>query len=116
MPTAPSLRQAFADAAQFWEPARLIYNSVLTAVVAVWIVASWPHFRPALTLQSLLLLAVLALMANLCYCAAYLLDIPLQRLMIGGKWVRRGLWSLGTLFAVILANYWIVDEIYPFIR
>jgi hypothetical protein len=26
---------------------------------------------------------------------------------------RWGLWILGTLFAFVLANYWIADEIYP---
>ncbi len=40
------------DAIRFWEPRRLVYNFVLAAVVMVWLVASWPHFRPAFTLQS----------------------------------------------------------------
>jgi hypothetical protein len=33
-------------------------------------------------------------------------------------WRRRrwGLWLAGTLFAMVLANYWIVDEIYPFVH
>ncbi|MHB8503327.1 MAG: hypothetical protein ACYDHE_20585, partial [Candidatus Acidiferrales bacterium] len=77
-----------------------------------------PHFRPALTLTSLLLLAVLALIANACYCAAYLVDIPFQHSSLRSIWKRRRwiLWLAGTLFALLLANYWIADEIYPFVH
>lgn len=111
-------RGLFADAIRFWEPRRLVYNFVLMAVVIVWLVATWPHFRVALTLSSLLLLAILALIANVCYCAAYLVDIPMQRSFpnIVSRRLRWGLWSLGTLFAIVLANYWIADEIYPFVQ
>jgi hypothetical protein len=111
-------RGLLADAIRFWEPRRLVYNFVLAAIVAVWLVATWPHFRPALTLLSLLLLAVLALLANVCYCTAYIVDIPMQRSSFGAVWRRRrwGLWLLGTLLAIVLANYWIVDEIYPYVR
>ncbi len=111
-------RGLLADAVRFWEPRRLVYNLVLAAVVVVWVVTTWPHFRPALTLSSLLLLAILALLANLCYCAAYLVDLPFQHSSLSPVWRRRrwALWLLGTLFAVLLANYWIADEIYLFVR
>jgi hypothetical protein len=116
-PSGP-FRRLLTDAMRFWEPRRLVYNLILAVVVMVWLVASWPHFRPAFTLQSLLLLAILALLANACYCAAYLVDLPMQSLSVGEalrrqRWV---LWVIGTLFAILLANYWIADEIYPFVR
>jgi hypothetical protein len=111
-------RESLADAIRFWEPWRLAYNLVLVTVVVVWFAATWPHFRPALTGYSLLIFAVLALLANVCYCAAYFLDIPLQRSSLSLVWRRRrwGLWLAGTLFAILLANYWVADEIYPFVR
>jgi hypothetical protein len=117
LPSDP-FRALLADAIRFWEPRRLVYNFVLASVVVIWLVATWPHFRVAFTLSSLLLLAVLALLANVCYCAAYFVDIPMQRSSFGTVWRRRrwGLWLLGTLLAIVLANYWIVDEIYPFVR
>jgi hypothetical protein len=126
-PTAPegfgtshfgSVRESLADAIRFWEPRRVVYNLVLTTLVIVWLVATWPHFRVALTLSSLLLLSILALLANACYCAAYFVDIPMQRSSLSKAWKHRrwGLWLAGTLFAIVLANYWIVDEIYPFVR
>jgi hypothetical protein len=117
LPSDP-FRGLLADAIRFWEPRRFVYNFVLAVVVVVWLAATWPHFRVALTLPSLLLLAVLALLANVCYCAAYFVDIPMQRSSFGTIWRRRrwGLWLLGTLLAIVLANYWIVDEIYPYVR
>jgi hypothetical protein len=63
-----------------------VYNLVLIAVTAGWFVATWPHFRPALTLSSLLILSVLALLANVCYCAAYLVDIPMQFSALNAAW------------------------------
>jgi hypothetical protein len=117
LPTA-RLGERLAEAARFWEPRRLVYNLVLAAVVVGWLVATWPHFRAALTLTSLLLVAILALLANVCYCAAYLVDIPMQRSGINTVWGRRrwGLWLLGTLLAIVVENYWIADEIYPYVR
>jgi hypothetical protein len=111
-------RSFFAEAIRYWEPRRLIYNLVLTAVCAAWIVVTWPHFRPALTLTSLFLLSVLALFANICYCAAYLVEIPFQQSSPGPvrRRLRWALWLAGTLFAIVLTNYWIADEIYPFVR
>ena len=108
----------FKDAIRFWELRRIAYNAILAAVVIGWVAASWPHFRPAMTLQSLLFLFFAALMANLCYCAAYLVDIPMQSSSLGGVWRRWRwtLWLLGTLLAILIANYWIADEIYSYVR
>jgi hypothetical protein len=113
-PSSP-LRESFTDAIRYWEPRRLVYNLVLSAVTAAWVAGTWPHFRAALTLSTLPPMAVLALLANVCYCAAYLVDIPAQRSSFGAVWKRRrwGLWLMGTLFAIVLASYWIADEIYP---
>jgi hypothetical protein len=116
MPSDP-FKASLMDAIRYWEPRRLVYNLVLTAICTVWVIATWPHFRPALKLPTLLPLSALALFANLCYCAAYVVDIPLQGASFGESWKRRrwGLWLLGMLLATLLANYWIVDEIYPYV-
>jgi hypothetical protein len=116
--TPPNFRGLLGDSLRYWELRRLVYNFVLLAVVAAWVATTWPHFRPMIEVHSLLLLAILALLANACYCAAYLVDIPLQCFALNGLWKRRRwiLWLAGTLLAILLANYWIVDEIYPFVR
>jgi hypothetical protein len=112
------MREILAGAARFWEPRRLVYNFLLAAVAVVWVAGTWPHFRQAFTLHSLLLLSVLALLANLCYCSAYLLDVSMQPSAPSSAWFlsRRIIWVLGTVLAIVLENYWIADEIYPFVR
>lgn len=113
-----SWRASFRGAVRFWERRRLVYNAVLVAVVLYWLVATWPHFRPALRLDSLPPMLFLALLANVCYCAAYAVDLPLQQSIFAERWLRWRpvLWIVGTVFAVLLEWYWIGDEIYPYVR
>jgi hypothetical protein len=113
-----SFRGVLSDAIRYWERRRVLYNLVLTAIVVAWIAWSWPHFRSSLTFESLLALSVLAVLANLCYCAAYLVDLPLQYSFFRLSWLRWrwSLWMGGMLFAAALANYWIADEIFPYVR
>ncbi len=111
-------RQRLTRASRFWEPRRVIYNLVLTVVVAFWVLFTWPHFRPAINLNALLLLFVLAALANICYSAAYFVELTIRASgssvnLNHQRWL---LWSMGMMFAVVLENYWIVDEIYPFVR
>jgi len=117
-PPLVSSRTFLADAIRFWEFRRIFYNLVLSIVVVAWLILTWPHFRPAFTLTSLLFLVIMGLLANACYCAAYLVDIPIQHSTLCAVWRRWrwALWLVGTLFAVLFENYWIVDEIYPFVR
>jgi hypothetical protein len=117
-PMSGGLRGSIAEAARFWEPRRILYNFILFTVLATWFMATWPHFRPALALFPLFQFAVLGLIANVCYSAAYLVDVPVLQAGAGSGW-RRGrwiLWTAGMLFAILLENYWISDEIYPFVR
>jgi hypothetical protein len=106
------------DAARFWEPRRLLYNLLLFGVVVIWVVRSWPHFRPAMTWESLGIMTVLALLANVCYCAAYFAEILIQNATSNASWNRQrwAIWVVGTLFAILFENYWIADEIYPFVK
>lgn len=103
------------DAARFWERQRHWYNGVLLLIVVLWVVFTWPHFRPAMNLVALGKMTVLALMANLCYCAGYAMEGFIQVLAAKAYWrrIRWIAWVAGTLFAILLANYWIADEIYP---
>jgi hypothetical protein len=116
-PSGP-FRELLADAIRYWERRRVIYNLILIGIVTAWIVASWPHFRPAMNLFSLLRLIVLGFIANALYCGAYFVDIPMQSSAAGAAWRRWrwGLWVFGTLLAILLTNYWIADEIYPFVN
>jgi hypothetical protein len=111
-------REILSNAIRYWEPRRIAYNLILAAIVIAWAAFSWPHFRPALKFESLVLVAVLAVLANICYCSAYLVDLAMQYSNFRSLWVRWrwGLWVCGMLFATLLANYWIADEIFPYVR
>ena len=76
------------------------------------------RFRNALIFSSFLKMTVLGLLATVCYCAAYVVDIPWLRSSLTKRWrrFRPVLWVAGTLFATLLATYWIADEIYPFVN
>jgi hypothetical protein len=94
-----------------------VYNLVLAAFVVGWIVRTWPHFRPAMTIENLGRLMILALLANVCYCAAYLAETLIQNATSSTAWNRQRwvIWVVGTLFAILFENYWIADEIYSFV-
>ncbi len=111
----PPFGEVFAGALRYWEPRRIGYNGVLALVVLGWVVFTWPHFRGAFTWDSLLALFVLAVLANVCYCAAYLVDVPVQYSSYRTSWRRRRwvLWLIGVIFAAVIAFYWVADEIYP---
>ena len=114
-PAPPPFKEVFTDAIRYWEPRRIGYNLVLTLIVLGWVSFTWPHFRGAFTWRSLLALVVLAVLANVCYCAAYLVDVPVQYSAFRDTWRRRRwvLWLIGAIFAAIIAFYWVADEIYP---
>ena len=106
---------SFADAARFWERQRIWYDAVLCAFVVLWVGFTWPHFRPALNWVALGEMLVLALLANLCYCAGYVAELFMQPLFAQTYWrrIRWTAWVVGMLLAALLENYWIADEIYP---
>ncbi len=103
------------DAIRYWEPRRVVYNLVLAAIVVAWIVATWPHLRPSLRPSAFLQLGVLALFANVCYSAAYIVEVSAHRSPWFGAWRahRWVVWLAGLVLAIVLANYWIVDQIFP---
>ena len=112
-----TFKAIFREMVRYWEPRRIVYNVVLAAVVVAWIAFTWPHFRPAFTMGGLLVLLVLAAIANACYCAAYVADAAMQRTPFRSTWLhaRWAFWLAGTLFAIALAWYWIADEVYPYV-
>jgi len=116
-------KQSIGNALHYWEARRVVYNAVLLAVLAGWVILTWPHFRsvrlkgipPGETHPTLLILTILAFLANVCYCAAYLVDIPLQLTFATWSKYRWVLLLTGLFFAILVENYWIADEIYPFV-
>ncbi len=110
-------RATLPEPVRYWEPRRYLYNAVLAIVIVGWVVLTWPHFDVPLSSEAIPFLVFLFVMANVCYTAAYLIDIPLQRTALAASWRqwRCLLWLAGMLLAVLFLNYWIADEIYPYV-
>lgn len=108
-----SLRDALTNALRYWEKRRIPYNFVLALVVVGSIALAWPQSRSIIRFTSLLPLFVLAVIANICYTSAYLVDLPVQLSGFRSTWQkwRWVLWSIGTAFATVLAFYWMGDEV-----
>ena len=85
--------KGLADAARFWEPRRLLYNLLLAGVVLVCVTKTWPQFRPAITLESLGIMTVLALLAT------YLAEVLVQNATSRAAWNRQRDGRLGRRYA-----------------
>jgi len=107
---AVTFREALTDAIRYWEPRRVIYNLVLAAVVAIHAALTWlgPGPLPAITSDPLLSLFLLAVLANVAYCAAYVPDIPAQLSGFRTEWLRLRfvVFLVGLAFAAILAHFY----------
>jgi hypothetical protein len=102
-----SAREALSEAIRYWEPRRLIFNAVLLAVVAAVYFGSAANARARLDFDLLQGLFVLAVLANVAYCAAYVVDVSVQMTTLRETWLRRRwiLLLIGVAFAAVLANF-----------
>ena len=100
-------RNYFTDAIRFWEPRRIVYNLALAGIVVAYFIAGYPGSRSILSIDFALGLFLLAVAANICYCAAYLADIFVQASGFREVWQRARwvLFLLGTLVAAIITRF-----------
>lgn len=95
------------DALRYWERMRLAYNAVLVAMVGAIFMANWPAFVERASLDFYLGLFLLAVVANVLFCAAYVADVFVQRTraVTTIRRARRTLLAAGTAFAAVLAQF-----------
>jgi len=96
-----------ANALRYWEPRRLIYNAVLALVVVGQFILAWPGSQEKVSVDLVLGLFILAVLANVAYCAAYVADVLVQFSGLDSAW-RRGRLALlivGTAFAASIAHF-----------
>jgi len=95
------------DAIKFWEPRRLLYNLTLAAIVVIYFAIGYPLSKTVLTIDFCLGLFLLAVIANVAYCAAYIVDIFAQGSGFRDMWrrYRKVLFVIGTLFAAIITRF-----------
>lgn len=110
-----SLRDYATDAIKFWEPRRVIYNLVLAAIVIIYFWVGYPASKASLSIDFLLGLFILAVVANVAYCAAYLVDIFAQASGFREIWQRYRwlLFVIGTTFAAIITRFIAVGMFHP---
>jgi hypothetical protein len=103
-----TLRESLTDAIRYWEPLRLVYNVVLGAVVLIYFWKGYPASKTDLSVDSILFIFLLAVLANVAYCAVYLVDLFAQSSGYREMW-RKNRWvlfAIGLLFAGILTRFW----------
>jgi len=101
------IRSVITEALRFWEPLRLAYNITLAVVVLGYFVTAWPSSRTTVALNGVLVLFVLGVLANVCYCAAYLGDVFVQLSGFRSAWrsLRWVLVVIGTTFAAVITRF-----------
>ncbi len=107
--TLPSLdaRALATDALAYWEPRRLAYNAMLLAVVLATRFLEPGGPAQAFSFEMAQQLFLLAVLANVAYCAAYPADLFVQASGFRDAWRQRrwGLLLVGMAFAAILAHF-----------
>jgi hypothetical protein len=95
------------NAISYWEIRRIIYNVVLAAIVLGYFVGNLPASLQRVTPDAIFGLFILAVLANIAYCAAYPADIVAQMSGFRDLWLRLRsiLFLIGLVFASILARW-----------
>jgi hypothetical protein len=101
------MSEILTDAIRYWESRRIPYNAVLAAVVAALFLVSWPGSLGHVTVNAAELIFILAVLANVAYCAAYVVDVAAQSSNYRATWkkYRWVLFAIGVVFASILARF-----------
>ncbi len=102
-----TIRDALTDAIRYWELRRIAYNAILVAIVAVVFVTQWPGSGASLSADVAQTLFLLAVLANVAYCAAYVVDVVAQYSGFVATWKRYRwvLFAIGVIFASIIARF-----------
>ena len=107
--------RSLTNAIRYWEPLRIIYNLVLAAVVLFYFRLGYPASMKNLSLDLALIVFMLAVLANVAYCAAYVPDVLVQSSGYQTAW-RKYRWvvfAVGLPFAAILARFFAMSMFLP---
>lgn len=102
-----TFREALTDAIRYWERARIVYNLVLAAIVVGYFFANWPGSGNRLNWDLGSGLFVLAVLANVAFCAAYLPDLLAQLSDLRDRWLRYRwiVFVIGLAFAGVITRF-----------
>jgi hypothetical protein len=101
-------RDYLGNSIRYWEPRRILYNLLLGLIVLIHFVKGFPASRVVLQFNTLLLLFMLGVLANVAYCAAYVPDIFAQMSNLRDSWLRYRwiVFLIGLAFAGVLTHFW----------
>ncbi len=116
------LQGIISNSIRYWEVRRILYNLILLGVMVFIIDINWRDFPIGETspngldfwtiieLFPLVALVKSAIIANILYCSAYIVDIFIQISDYHHKWLKSRwlLFLAGTVFASILAAYYTI--------
>ena len=104
---AQTFRESLTAAIRYWEPRRLVYNLVLAAIVITYFGLGYPASKSTVSLDFVLLLFLLAVLANIAYCAAYLIDLFASSSGYREQWrnLRWLIFTIGLLCAAIITRF-----------
>lgn len=101
-------RESLTNAIRYWEKMRIAYNIVLLLVVAGCFAWNYSAVGSKLSVNLFLSMIVCAILLNVLYCAAYIVDVLVQMSEFRERWARFRwvLFSIGATFAAILTRFW----------
>lgn len=104
---AQTFRESVTAAIRYWEPRRLVYNLVLAGIVLTYFGMNYPASKSAISVNSLLALFLLTVLANVAYCAAYPVDVFVSTSSYREQWWRYRwiIFLIGLLFAAIITRF-----------
>jgi hypothetical protein len=105
-----TLKESITESLRYWEPRRVVYNAVLAVIVLAYFALGLPASKSTVSIDGILFLVLLAVGANICYCAAYLVDIFAQSSGLRELWIKyRGvLFLIGLLVAGIITRFFAI--------
>jgi hypothetical protein len=101
-------RESLTNAIRYWEKMRLVYNGVLIVVVSVCFAWTYSTAKAQISVNMVLGFVLLAVLANVAYCGAYIVDVVVQMSGFRERWAKYRwiLFSIGVVFAAIIARFW----------
>lgn len=105
--TGDQMKDYVTEALRYWEPRRIIFNGLLAAVTLFYFWRGYPVSWHTLRFDTALLLFVLAVGANIVYCAAYVPDIFAQASAFREVWEKNRwiLFVIGVALAAVFTRW-----------
>jgi uncharacterized membrane protein len=91
------------------------YNLALAAIVILYFAIGYPLSKAVISVDFCLGIFLLAVLANVAYCTAYIVDIFVQASGFREAWrrYRKLLFAIGTVFAAIITRFVVMGMFHP---